>query len=62
MHNNQKKPRMNFWILIIVIIVVDLLFLGYNAIKKHNNKSSQASTVRVTVIANPTVSGDNGLS
>ncbi|MGF2385256.1 hypothetical protein [Lentilactobacillus otakiensis] len=48
---NKRKGRMNLLIMIIIIVVIDLIFLGYQHVNKDSKKSSSAiSPVRVSVV------------
>ncbi|WP_283678492.1 hypothetical protein [Lentilactobacillus sp. Marseille-Q4993] len=54
MSNDKKKHVVNFWVMIIIIILVDALFIGFNSIKKSHNSSAPQITTTKT-ISNPTL-------
>ncbi|EHO52396.1 hypothetical protein [Lentilactobacillus kisonensis] len=46
----RRKGRMNILIMITIIVIIDLLFVGYNSLTKRHKSSAPASNAIVRVV------------
>lgn len=47
---HRKKGRMNLLIMLIIIVVIDLLFIGYQSVTKHDKESSHTSNMTTYIV------------